>query len=93
MPLAFDQKKADFSGIRKLKTGDNIFISSVVHKAFINVDEKGTEAAAATGVTMSLLGAMLNRNLKVFNADRPFLYMIRQQKTGAILFMGRLENP
>lgn len=77
--------RADFSGI----TGDrNLFISAVVHKAFVGVDEQGTEAAAATGVAM-----MRTSMAPVFRADHPFVFVIRHRSTGSILFVGRLMNP
>jgi serpin B len=86
MPTAFDQRAADFSGL----TGrPDLHISEVVHKAFVEVNEEGTEAAAATGVIMATR-AMLTRE---FRADQPFLYLIRDQTTGSILFMGRLTDP
>ncbi len=65
-----------------------LFISNVVHKAFVGVDEEGTEAAAATGVVMKRVSVPL-----VFRADRPFVFMIRHNATGSILFMGRVVNP
>ena len=89
MPLAFQAGKADFSGI----TGSRDFsISAVVHKAFIEVEEKGTEAAAATGV-VAVRAAIIPADEVVFRADRPFLHLIRDNKTGAILFIGRLSRP
>lgn len=78
---------ADFSGMLE---GGGIFISDAYHKTFINVDEMGTEAAAATAIVME-------RGIMVpdyeFTADRPFLFLIRDRTTGAILFMGRVVNP
>lgn len=89
MTTAFDEKTADFSGM----TGDdNLFISDVVHKAFIEVDEKGTEAAAATGVVVSLKSAMPEKPVQ-FIANHPFLFMIRHHDSRLILFMGRVTNP
>jgi serpin B len=87
MPEAFSPM-ADFSGM----TGSrDLFISAVVHKAFVNVDEDGTEAAAATGVTMKLTS--IGPPLTVFRADHPFIFLIRDNLTGSILFLGRFENP
>src|SRR6266508_1702510 len=88
MKDAFDPSLADFSGM----TGDkDLFISNVVHKAFIAVDEDGTEAAAATGVIMGVTSApAFEINLVV---DRPFIYVIRDLQNGQILFMGRVMNP
>jgi serpin B len=68
-----------------------LFISEVVHKAFISVDEEGTEAAAATAVIMPVLAAP-SPAVEV-TIDRPFIYMIRDLQTGTILFVGRILNP
>jgi len=88
MPTAFSMA-ADFSGM----TGnDELFISSVIHQTFVEVDEKGTEAAAATAVIMDLKSAG-PREVPVFKADHPFLFFIRDKETGTILFMGRVEDP
>lgn len=91
MPDAFSAKKANFSAMTSAKTSDNFFISSVIHKAFIEVDENGTEAAAATAVTM--LGAARISKPIPFRADRPFLFFIRHRITGAILFLGKVVDP
>lgn len=91
MPLAFDPNRADFSGIRELTSGENLYVSDVIHEAFVQVDEEGTEAAAATAVVVSLRGVALPP--PVFRADHPFLFLIRHRPTGTILFMGRLINP
>jgi serpin B len=88
MPLAFDDKKADFSGITK---AERLYITRVQHKAFVEVNEEGTEAAAATGVVMGTRS--LPPPPKVFRADRPFFFLIRDDGTGAVLFMGRVANP
>lgn len=90
MPQAFTNA-ANFSGM----TGKPEFtISAAIHKAFIELNEQGTEAAAATAIGMT---AMAMRREEpppvVFNADHPFLFYIRDQKTGAILFMGRVLDP
>jgi serpin B len=89
MPLAFTER-ADFSG---MSTREKLFIGKVVHKAFVDVNEKGTEAAAATGVTIQPTSAPLPEKSVVFRADHPFLFLIRDHRTGSILFMGRLANP
>jgi len=81
---------ADFSGMTGRR---DLFISAVVHKAFVAVDEKGTEAAAATGVTMKLTSLAPPTQPVVFRADHPFVFLIRDQVSGAILFMGRLADP
>jgi serpin B len=89
MPLAFRLGAADFSGI----TGNReLALSAVVHKAFIDVDEKGTEAAAATGVAFGR-AAVLAQPPVVFQADHPFLFLIRDSRSGSILFLGRLVKP
>jgi serpin B len=86
--LAFSAD-ADFSGI-----GDEpLAISEVVHKAFIEVNEEGTEAAAATAVLMARGCAMLPKEPKVFKADHPFLFFIRNRNTNAVLFSGRVLDP
>lgn len=88
MPMAFSNK-ADFSGM----TGHyDLKISKVIHKAFIEVNEKGTEAAAATGVIMALKSAYISNKI-IFKADHPFFFIIRENSTGSILFMGKLAKP
>jgi len=87
MPVAFSAN-ADFSGM----TGEkDLFISDVIHKAFVSVDEAGTEAAAATAVIMELT-AMPETPVEV-TLNRPFIFLIRDIETGAILFVGRVMNP
>lgn len=81
---------ADFSGMTGSK---DIFISRVIHKAFIEVTEKGTEAAAATAVTMKETVAEPNTDQVFFRADHPFIYVIRDKESGVIIFAGRLVNP
>ncbi|MEN8148293.1 MAG: serpin family protein [Planctomycetota bacterium] len=88
MPAAFDSEKADFTGMTAEKP---LFIGAVLHKAFVKVNEAGTEAAAATVVMMTKGGAP--RNPTEFTADHPFLFLIRHAKTGAILFAGRFVMP
>src|SRR6185437_9917570 len=73
MPDAFSAEKADFSGIA---TQEELFLSDVVHRAYVDVNEQGTEAAAATGMMMGA-AAMPPAQPRVFNADHPFLFMIR----------------
>lgn len=82
--------EADFSGIEPRK---ELYISAVIHKAFIAVDEKGTEAAAATAVAMLAMAAPVLEEPPEFRADHPFLFFIRDNQTGSILFLGRLLNP
>ena len=88
MPVAFSQA-ADFSGM----TGNrNLAITDVLHKAFVSVDEAGTEAAAATAVIMDEIVAVLELPVEV-TLDSPFIFLIRDIETDAILFIGRLVNP
>jgi len=87
MPSAFDDR-ADFSGIT---TAEQLVISNVIHQANIDVDEKGTEAAAATAVVMR--ATAMPAEPVVFRADRPFLFALRDVPTGAILFLGRVGDP
>ena len=85
---AFSLKSADFSGMDGKK---DLYIGAVLHKAFVDVNEEGTEAAAATAVVMAIKAAPAAPPM--FRADHPFLFLIRDAKTGAILFMGRLADP
>jgi len=89
MPMAFDADLADFSGMSGLK---DLSIGLVLHQAFVEVNEEGTEAAAATAVAMKLTSVM-PIEAPVFRADHPFLFLIKENKTGDILFMGRVTNP
>jgi serpin B len=86
---AFDSSRADFTG---MAAGGGLFISGVFHKAFVQVDEKGTEAAAATAVVMSESAAHPPSTAR-FNADHPFLYFIVDRTSGLVLFMGRVAAP
>lgn len=89
MPTAFSNK-ADFSGI----STTHLEISDVIHKAFIEVDEDGTEAAAATAVTvMTRSIATPSVPAKVFKADRPFVFFLYDKEAKTILFMGKVEKP
>ena len=92
MPVAFDQTDADFSGMADPEAG-KLFIGDVIHKSFVGVDEKGTEAAAATAVTMETTSAEVNPP-KPFEmtVDRPFLFAIRHRRTDAVLFLGRVVD-
>jgi serpin B len=88
MTDAFDSGRADFSGMTGTK---DLFISAVVHKAFVEVNEEGTEAAAATAVVARMTAVA--EPPPEFRADHPFLFLIRDTKTGAILFLGRILDP
>ncbi|NLZ39054.1 MAG: serpin family protein [Firmicutes bacterium] len=87
MTRAFNPKLADFSAMAE----EELFVSDVIHQAYIDVDEKGTEAAAATGVVMRLTA--LPADTFTVRADRPFFFVIRDDMTGTILFMGEITNP
>ena len=90
MPIAFSPMEADFSGINGAR---DLYIGEVIHKAFVSVDEAGTEAAAATIVVMpSMTGAEPEEPIQV-TVDRPFIFFIRDIETGAVLFVGRVVNP
>jgi serpin B len=92
MPLAFT-RAADFTGMANPSDPDDrLFISRVFHKAFVKVDEKGTEAAAASAVAMATESAAAMPIAK-FEADHPFVFMIRDNRTGLVLFMGRVADP
>lgn len=88
MTDAFSYKQADFSGIDGTR---ELFISEVIHKAFVDVNEEGTEAAAATAVVM--LKAVSPKKPIVFHADHPFIFLICDNHSGSILFFGRLAEP
>ena len=88
MPTAFSAKTADFSGIT---AADQLFISAVVHQANIDVDEAGTTAAAATAAVMA--GTAAPTDTVTLTVDRPFLFAVRDNVTGAVLFLGRITNP
>jgi serpin B len=85
---AFNPARANFAGM--IDRAEGLYVSRVIHKAFIETDEVGTEAAASTAVVMSLRSMP---QTKEFRADRPFLFVIRHEATGAILFMGRVSDP
>ena len=82
---AFSEIDADFSGMDGTKS---LFISDILHKAFVEVNEEGTEAAAATAVILTT-SVVTN----TFNADHPFVFLIQHEETGAILFMGKIMSP
>jgi serpin B len=90
---AFDRGSANFSG---MTTDDRLHIGTVIHEAVMDVNEEGTEAAAATAVGMQATAVIVSRPPPPpmeFRADHPFIFFIRQQSSGAILFAGRVENP
>lgn len=91
MPDAFDPSKADLSEMAADEAGDALYIDEVHHKTFISVDEKGTEAAAATGIVIPV-SAVVGEDPFEMIVDRPFLFLIRERRTGAILFLGRMVD-
>jgi len=96
MKTAFDQPKgsANFDRIAPRKPNDYLYLSQVFHKTFIAVDEKGTEAAAATAVVMMATSAMIKRSPPIeVKVDRPFVYAIQHVPSGACLFLGRVTDP
>ena len=88
MPDAFDPELADFSAMVGQK---ELYISAVIHKAFLEVNEEGSEAAAATGVVVSVTS--IAPSPPIFKADHPFVFFIRDNKSQSILFIGRVLNP
>ena len=84
---AFDEEQADFSGM----SGEQLYLAKARQKAFVRVDEEGTEAAAATGVVVTTTS--LRPPARPFVVDRPFLFVIRDGPTGAVLFSGRVTDP
>ncbi len=90
MELPFDSSKADFSRLGSCPNGDNIFISRILHKTFISVDEKGTRAGASTAVEMLAEGCTINPHCVELN--RPFIYMIIDQSTCMPVFMGAVNH-
>lgn len=89
MPTAFSDA-ADFSDMDGTQY---LYISDVVHKAYVDVNEEGTEAAAATAVMMSGKGLAEEEPIPVFRADHPFIFLIQDNETGMILFIGRVSSP
>lgn len=96
MSTAFNPDKADFTGMydRSKTNGENLYIGIVIHKAYVDVNEEGTEAAAATGVGVFATTAVMEPETpKEFNADHPFIFAIVHNQTGAILFLGKVNDP
>ncbi|MBI5837540.1 MAG: serpin family protein [Candidatus Eisenbacteria bacterium] len=86
MPSAFQAFQADFSGMDGAR---DLFIAAAVHKAFVNVNEEGTEAAAATGISIGVTSLPVDN----FYVDHPFVFLIRDNVTGSLLFVGRIVEP
>ncbi len=89
MPIAFTGA-ADFSGMDGTKS---LYIAEVIHQAFVEVNEEGTEAAAATAVLMERSSSFNKPKIPIFRADHPFIFIIQQKSTGNILFLGRVSDP
>lgn len=89
MPDAFDENRADFSG---MTGGRDVYIDDVIHKAFVTVDEKGTEAAAATAAVIAPSSIEPTEPITLV-IDRPFVFVIRDKPSGQILFIGRVLDP
>jgi len=90
IPLAFDPAKANFSGISDF---EDLSITKVIHQAVVEVSEEGTEAAAATAVAMNKRCAVMEFPPEDFKCDRPFIFVIHEKKTNAILFIGKYLKP
>jgi serpin B len=96
---AFSRTKANFSGIDGSSgiegSTDGLYINAVIHKAFVDVNEKGTEAAAATAAHSQLMKKSYDTPPPpvIFRADHPFIFLIQENKTGSILFIGRVTDP
>jgi serpin B len=94
MKAAFDRRRADFTGMANPPDPeDRLFVKEVFHKAFVKTDEKGTEAAAASAVTMPRVASMPIEEPVPFRADHPFLFLMRDKASGLVLFMGRVTDP
>ncbi|HUJ58918.1 MAG TPA: serpin family protein [Kofleriaceae bacterium] len=92
MPDAFDPDKADFSAIAELEPSQRLFVSAVAHAAYVEVDERGTEAAAATGASVEIDTARPDPIPRVI-CDHPFAFFIVDQPSGLVLFMGHVTDP
>jgi serpin B len=88
MSVAFSSGQADFSKINAI---DDLFITKAIHKTFVEVNEEGTEAAAATLIAIGKTSA--GPSEPIFHATKPFLFFITEEDTQAILFVGKIENP
>ncbi len=93
MKSAFSRANANFTQIRPLKPNENLYISAALHKSFIEVNEEGTEAAAATAVVMTRVTSVSMDLPIIFKANRPFIYFVKHIPTNSILFMGRFSQP
>lgn len=92
LETAFSPTDADFSGMYQ-PDGEPLYISEVIHKAFVDVDEEGTEAAAATAIVMRASDALPENEPLLLEFNHPFLFIIRDHQSGLILFVGKVSNP
>ena len=92
MNLTFSEA-ADFTGIVDMSKFQPPYISEIIHKAYVDVNEQGTEAAAVTMIGMAPRGMPIHRENPVFKADHPFMFLIQDSQTKTILFLGRILNP
>lgn len=91
MSVAFNSASADFT---RINSDGNLYISNVLHKTFVQVDEEGTEAAAVTAVVIGITSISDKPKLDFYmRIDRPFIFIIREQISGTIVFMGKISNP
>ncbi len=88
--MAFSEVEADFT---RINPEEKLFISRVIHQTFIDVQEEGTEAAAATIVEISNTSSGGGGSPIIFKADKPFLYLIKENSTGTIVFIGKVGKP
>ena len=96
MGIAFDQSKANFRNMCEFSSEENVYISRVIHKTFVEVNEEGTEAAAVTAVEVGITSTSVNQKPPdrfYMLVDHPFFFVIRDNKTGLILFMGSIVEP
>jgi len=94
MPLAFHPNLANFTALANPPNpAERLVITRVFHKGFVRVDEKGTEAAAATAVLGGETGAAMGAGPRPLQVNRPFLFLIRDNSSGLVLFLGRVTDP
>jgi serpin B len=96
MGIAFDQSEANFRNMCEFSSEENVYINRVIHKTFVEVNEEGTEAAAVTAVEMRLKSVSVNPEPPdrfYMPVDHPFFFVIRDNKTGLILFIGSIVEP